>query len=150
MHIPVPATGEIVTLTELSDPIYQQHLLGDGLGIIMTRGEIIAPVSGTVENVDYAKCQVKLVSRNGLRLLIQIGIPGEIEHAERVDFNVKAKQSCRKGQRLALCDTLWIKQQGKIPLCILTLVNTSKLKAIETTSKKQVRMGEDTLLTLFI
>lgn len=150
MLIPVPATGEISKLEQLDDPVYQHHLLGEGVAVNMTQGQIFAPVTGAVECVDFARGQMRLLSKNGLRLILQIGLPGAIAHAERIEFNVKSGQKITQHQLLAVCDTLWVKQQGKVPWCILTLFNTAKLKAIEITNKKTVRTGEDNLLTLYV
>ena len=41
-----PATGEYLPLSEVSDPVFSQGVMGDGYAVNPTAGTIVAPVAG--------------------------------------------------------------------------------------------------------
>ena len=43
-----PATGEYLPLSEVSDPVFSQGVMGDGYAVNPTAGTIVAPVAGTM------------------------------------------------------------------------------------------------------
>ena len=46
-----PMTGTAVAITEVPDPIFIEKILGDGIAIVPTEGEVVSPVDGTVSKV---------------------------------------------------------------------------------------------------
>ncbi|GGF70768.1 PTS glucose transporter subunit IIA [Alteromonas lipolytica] len=149
-NLVAPATGDILLLDKLDDPIVQAGLLGSGVGIVMTTGEIVAPTNCIVEQIDISKSQVRLVNPKGLKLLLQIGETGAVKYGERIQWQVKSGQRCKQGTSLVKTDPLWIKQQGALPVCILTIVNGAKLGAIVLTTDNKVRAADDSFLTLYV
>ncbi|MDC8831489.1 PTS glucose transporter subunit IIA [Alteromonas gilva] len=149
MRLIAPATGDITPLHTLTHPLCCNGLLGDGVAIIMNRGDVLAPLDCVVEKVDVAKAQLRLVSTKGLKILLQLGEPGAIVLGERLRFNVKVGQRCQAGTIVAHCDPLWIKLNGGVPACIITLLNTGKLSALQIIPGSSVRAGEAGFLTLF-
>ena len=149
MQLKAPATGEVLRLDELTHPLLQAGLLGSGAAVSMTTGEICAPVSGVVHSISVARAQLVLVHPKGLKLQLQIGQPGEIGYGERLRWLVKKGQRCEAGLPLIQSDPLWIKQQGALPVCVLTLLNAARLKALVLTSDPKVRLNDDGFLTLY-
>ena len=43
-----PVTGEYLPLSEVSDPVFSQGVMGDGYAVNPTAGTIVAPVAGTI------------------------------------------------------------------------------------------------------
>ena len=43
-----PAAGEYLPLSEVSDPVFSQGVMGDGYAVNPTAGTIVAPVAGTI------------------------------------------------------------------------------------------------------
>ncbi|EAG3032098.1 PTS trehalose transporter subunit IIBC, partial [Listeria monocytogenes] len=43
-----PADGNVVAITEVSDPVFSQKMMGDGFAVQPTNGTIYAPVAGTI------------------------------------------------------------------------------------------------------
>ncbi len=150
MQLVAPATGVLVNFKEIAHPLCHSGLLGDGVAISMTRGEIVAPVDCRVEKVDVAKAQLKLVSEKGLKILLQLGEPGVIQLGERLQINIRSGERCAAGTMIAQCDPLWIKLSGHAPLCIITLLNTTKLSALQVMPGSSVRAGDEGFIKLFV
>lgn len=150
MQLLAPATGDVLRLEDLSHPLLKSGMLGTGAAVVMTTGEVIAPVSGEISNINVAKAQMQIVHPKGLKVLIQIGQPGDILYGERLRWLVKKGQKCKAGTPLLQSDPLWIKQQGGSPLCIVTLLNGASLSAIVLTTDPKVRLRDSRFLTLFV
>ena len=80
---------------------------------------------------------------------MQIGLPGEIAFAERIQWEVSKGQRCQAGSVLLLSDPLWIKQQGGTPSCTVSVLNGSKLRAIVITSDSKVRIKDNGFISLY-
>lgn len=149
MQIMAPATGKVTPLSQVNFPTFQAGLLGDGIAITLTTGQIFAPVTGRLDSIDMSKGQVCWVSKNGLKLLMQIGEPYKINHSERITYHVKPQHQVKSGECIVTCDPLWMKQQGIEPLLIMTLLNTAKLHCIELVHSDTLRAPEDVLFRLY-
>ncbi len=149
MRLNAPATGEVLRLDELPHPLLQAGLLGTGAAINMTTGEVSAPLAAEVHSINIAKAQLILVHAKGLKLQLQIGLPGEICYGERLRWLVKKGQRCEAGTPLLQSDPLWIKQQDALPVCVLTLLNAGRLGAIVLTSDPKIRINDEDFLALY-
>ncbi|MBT0725972.1 PTS beta-glucoside transporter subunit IIABC [Rosenbergiella australiborealis] len=69
-----PLVGQIVQVEEIPDPTFSGGLLGKGIGILPSKGEVRAPFSGTVESLFLTKHALGLRSDQGVELLIHVGI----------------------------------------------------------------------------
>ncbi|MFV8115095.1 PTS system trehalose-specific EIIBC component [Streptococcus pluranimalium] len=69
-----PLTGDIKPLSEAKDPVFAQGVMGEGVLIEPSAGELVAPVSGTVSVLFPSKHAVGLVSEDGVELLMHIGM----------------------------------------------------------------------------
>ena len=69
-----PVTGEVKSITETPDDAFAGKMMGDGVVIIPSNGEVIAPVDAEVCFVFPSKHAVGLKTNEGIELLIHIGI----------------------------------------------------------------------------
>ena len=46
-----PVSGEIIDITEVSDPTFAEKILGDGIAIRPSEGKFYAPCDGTLESL---------------------------------------------------------------------------------------------------
>lgn len=70
-----PVTGRVVTLESTSDPAFSSRAMGDGVAIVPTSGEIVAPVSGTVGAIFPTAHALAIAADDGsTQVMIHIGI----------------------------------------------------------------------------
>ncbi|WP_241650423.1 PTS sugar transporter subunit IIA, partial [Rosenbergiella collisarenosi] len=69
-----PMTGQVIALADIPDPTFAGGLLGQGIAILPTEGEVRAPFSGTVESIFITKHALGLRSEQGVEVLIHVGI----------------------------------------------------------------------------
>ena len=61
-----PATGSLVALEEVPDPVFAEKMMGDGLAVNPTEGVIVAPIDAEVLQVFPTKHAVGLKTSNNI------------------------------------------------------------------------------------
>lgn len=69
-----PLTGQVKELSQATDPIFASGVMGQGLVIEPSQGELTSPVNGTVTVLFPTKHAIGIVSDEGVELLIHIGM----------------------------------------------------------------------------
>lgn len=69
-----PVNGKLISIEEVSDPVFSQKMMGDGYAVIPSDGTIYSPVSGKVVSVFPTKHAVGLVLDNGVEVLLHMGL----------------------------------------------------------------------------
>ncbi|MDU0355487.1 PTS glucose transporter subunit IIA [Paraglaciecola aquimarina] len=144
-----PLSGRAVSLSEVPNALFQQRLFGEGIAIIPSGFQVIAPFSGTVAACTELANQLRLKAQNGLQLQIQLGIDSHIMMGEGFKRKVKAGDTFKQGDVLAEFSLVKMKQQLPSILCPVTVINSEKVKAIRA-HYYAVRASEDDILTVYI
>lgn len=69
-----PGKGHIIPLSEVPDKVFSEKMMGDGIGFVPEKGEIVAPFDGTVKTIFPTKHAIGLESDTGIEVLIHNGI----------------------------------------------------------------------------
>jgi PTS system beta-glucosides-specific IIC component len=72
--VAAPVSGRTIPLEQLPDKVFAQKIMGDGIAIVPTDGELVSPVDGTVVALFGTNHAVGLRTDDGLELLLHIGI----------------------------------------------------------------------------
>ncbi|EMF0553663.1 PTS transporter subunit EIIC [Enterococcus faecium] len=68
------ATGEVIALTDVNDPVFSQKMMGDGFAVIPATGEVTAPLSGKIVSVFPTKHAIGMQTAEGAEVLIHMGL----------------------------------------------------------------------------
>lgn len=146
VEIASPATGEIVPIEDVPDEEFASKRTGDGVGLILTDGKIIAPFDGEITCVYNANhCLVIKSVESGLELLIHIGIDTIKLKGEGFKRYVELNDRVKKGDLLLEADLEHIKASGK---SIITPTIITNRRYVETIDKASgiVEKGQDTIM----
>ena len=69
-----PVEGEVVPVTQVSDPTFGEEILGKGVAIKPERGRVVAPVSGEISLMFDTGHAVSIVSDDGAEVLVHVGL----------------------------------------------------------------------------
>ncbi len=69
-----PMAGTAIPLADVEDPVFSQGMMGLGVGIIPSEGKLFAPTDGTVAAVFPTGHAVGMETKDGMELLLHIGI----------------------------------------------------------------------------
>jgi len=99
-----PLSGWCATLEDSPDPVFSGRILGEGVSIDPTVGEIHAPFEGEVLTVPDSRHAMNLRASNGAEFLIHVGIDSVKMAGEGFVSHVKAGDRIEAGQLLLSFD----------------------------------------------
>lgn len=107
-----PIEGEAVELSTVNDPTFAAEILGKGMAIVPAKGEVVAPFDGVVETVFDTKHAIGLKSKDGVEVLIHIGINTVELNGAHFTAHVADGEEVKAGQLLITFDKDKIKESG--------------------------------------
>ncbi|HDD0210430.1 TPA: PTS transporter subunit IIABC [Staphylococcus aureus] len=124
-----PLTGEVTPLSEVPDQVFSEKMMGDGIAIKPSQGEVRAPFNGKVQMIFPTKHAIGLVSDSGLELLIHIGLDTVKLNGEGFTLHVEEGQEVNQGDLLINFDLDYIRNHAKsdITPIIVTQGNITNL-----------------------
>lgn len=135
-----PLEGTIVPLDDVPDQVFSDRLMGDGIAIKPSIGEVHAPFNGKVQMVFPTKHAIGLVSDSGLELLIHIGLDTVKLNGEGFTIHVDPGQDIRQDDILVSFDLETIRQQAKSDVTPI-IVTQGNIKQFD------ISTGEDGRIT---
>ena len=124
--IKLPVSGKVVDLKECSDSTFAEGLVGNGVLILPSEGNVYAPFDGTVEVVMDSHHALALKSDHGVETLIHVGIDTVELEGKPFTVLVKQGQKVKEGQLLMKFDMKMIQEAGKSTEVPFILTNVEK------------------------
>ncbi len=137
-----PLTGEVRSLSEVSDPTFAQEIMGKGTAIFPTVGEVVSPVDGEVVTLFATKHAIGLKSKNGSEVLIHVGIDTVKLNGEHFTAHIASGDKVQKGQKLVSFDIEAIQAAGYDVITPIIITNTAEYEDITALAEGTVNSGE--------
>ncbi len=122
--IVAPATGWVGPLTEAPDPVFADLIMGDGLLLDPTEGELRAPCAGEVIGVARTRHSVTMRAHNGAEILLHVGIETVALDGEGFTVHVHEGQSVDAGEPLLSFDLNILAAQAKSLVTPIVIANS--------------------------
>ena len=124
------ATGEVIPMAQVNDPVFSQKMMGDGFAVKPLEGEVVAPISGKVLSVFPSKHAIGLQTEEGIEVLVHMGIDTVEMATPAFESFVKEGQSLKAGTKLAKMNLDVIEQAGKETTIIVAFTNSDKVEQV--------------------
>ncbi|AMX84998.1 PTS glucose transporter subunit IIA [Geobacillus subterraneus] len=144
--IVAPLSGTIVPLEDVPDPVFAQKMMGDGIAIDPTDGDVVAPVDGEIIQLFPTKHAIGLRSEAGVELLIHVGIDTVSMNGEGFTAYVKAGDRVKRGERLLSVDLSLVRDKAKSAVTPIIITNGDALAYLEKKAEASATKGETILL----
>lgn len=112
ISIQSPLVGHAKDLSQVQDPVFAQGVMGQGIVIEPTDGELIAPINGVVSAIFPTKHAIGLISDEGVELLMHIGMDTVNLNGQGFTAHVKQGDRVSVGDALISFDIEAIKAAG--------------------------------------
>ncbi|PZG40257.1 PTS beta-glucoside transporter subunit IIABC [Listeria ivanovii] len=127
-----PLQGELMALNDVKDEVFSGGIMGAGVAILPTNGEIRAPFDGTVLSVFKTKHAIGLISKQGVELLIHVGLDTVNLNGHFFDIKVSESEEVKKGDLLGTFDLDEIKKAGYDTTTPVIVTNSAALADVIT------------------
>ena len=142
-----PMTGKVKDLSEVEDEVFSSGMLGNGIAIEPTNGQVNSPVDGIVTTVFPTKHAIGVTRDDGVDILIHIGMDTVELNGEGLESFVKQNERVKKGDLLIRVNLDKIKAAGLSMITPIVVTNSNSYKAISIDAKNTVDKGQ-VLLTI--
>ena len=142
-----PLAGQVKPLNQATDPVFSSGVMGQGVVIEPSQGELVSPVNGTVTVLFPTKHAIGIVSEEGVELLMHIGMDTVSLDGKGFEAHVAQGDKVVVGQQLISFDTNVIKEAGLITETPVIITNQDDFQAdVEGDLPRDIKRG-DILLT---
>lgn len=124
------ANGQVVPITDVSDKVFSQKMMGDGFAVLPTTGEIFAPVAGTILNIFPTKHAMGIQTTSGVEVLLHMGIDTVSLKGEPFELYVEDGQQVARGQLIAKVDLEMIQAAGRHTDMIVVFTNPDNIASL--------------------
>ncbi|MGX4686925.1 beta-glucoside-specific PTS transporter subunit IIABC [Vagococcus sp. JNUCC 83] len=144
-----PAEGALVELSKVNDQVFSTGVMGKGIAIDPTVGEVISPVSGEVMVLPDSKHAIGIKADTGEEILIHIGIDTVSLNGKYFGSHVKTGDKIEVGDKLVTFDIDKIKESGFETVTMVIVTNTNDYAdVIDTKTDGNIKFGDELLLIL--
>lgn len=147
LHILSPMDGEVFSITEVDDPTFSDKLLGDGIAIRPRGSRVVAPFEGTVSQMFDTGHAVTLTSKDGIELLIHVGLDTVSLKGQHYTVHVADGDTVRPGDLLMEFDREAISAAGYDTITPVVICNSGDFGPIQVDGSGSISEQEP-LLTL--
>jgi len=137
-----PMQGWVAPLDETPDPVFAEHMLGDGLAIDPTGSSLHAPCAGVVLSIHAARHAVSLRAENGAEILMHIGIDTVALNGEGLTAHVRDGQAVAAGELLISFDIDLLARRAKSLMTPILLTNGEAFAIVRRDQDRELQVGD--------
>ena len=141
-----PVIGQMISLSDVEDDIFSSKVMGEGIAIIPSKGELYAPVDGEISLLFETNHALGMKTANGVEVLFHIGIDTVQLEGKFFKPLVKVGDQVKAGDLLIQFELEKIKEAGYDPVTLAVITNTDQYD-IKVTQLKEVNR-QDTLMVV--
>lgn len=138
-----PLAGQVKPLSQATDPVFSSGVMGQGVVIEPSQGELVSPVNGTVTVLFPTKHAVGIVSEEGVEMLMHIGMDTVSLDGKGFEAHVEQGDKVIVGQQLISFDMDVIKEAGLVTETPVIITNQDDFQAdVEGDLPRDIKRGE--------
>lgn len=138
-----PLAGQVKPLSQATDPVFSSGVMGQGVVIEPSHGELVSPVNGTVTVLFPTKHAVGIVSEEGVELLMHIGMDTVSLDGKGFEAHVTQGDKVVVGQQLISFDMDVIKEAGLVAETPVIVTNQDDFQAdVEGDLPRDIKRGD--------
>jgi len=141
-----PATGKVIDLSEVPDPVFAQKMVGDGVAIDVAGDTIVAPADGTLTLVFKTKHAFALTLNNGIELLVHIGLDTVSLDGEGFEQLAQEGTFVKAGTPIIKINRDFILEKGFSLITPILVTNPDIVSELSTYINRDVTAGEDEIV----
>lgn len=126
-----PLAGEVKELSQATDPVFAQGLMGRGVVIVPSQGDLVSPVNGRVTVFFPTKHAIGILSDEGVEILMHIGMDTVNLEGKGFEGYVSQGDKVKVGDKLISFDIDMIKKAGYVTETPVIITNSDSYQVEE-------------------
>ncbi|WP_226680993.1 PTS sugar transporter subunit IIA [Sutcliffiella horikoshii] len=143
-----PLSGRVTELSEVPDPTFSQKMMGDGLAIVPSEGEVVSPVDGEIVQFFHTKHAIGIRSLSGAEILIHVGLETVSMNGEGFEGHVKEGDKVKAGDKLITFNIDLIKEKAADIITPIVITNGENVESLDKLSMVDAVKGQTELFQL--
>jgi PTS system beta-glucosides-specific IIC component len=140
-----PLTGQAIPLSKVPDEVFASGALGEGIAILPSVGKVVAPCDGTISVTMDTKHAIGLTTKDGMEILIHVGINTVELGGKFYDYKVSDGDSVKRGDVLIEFDMDGIKKAGYPLYTPVLITNSDEYESVASLAGSSLKAGDDLL-----
>ena len=136
-----PCDGTVKPLSEVNDDVFSQEIMGKGIAIEPSTGNLYAPCDGTITVCFPTGHAIGLKSKNGTEILMHVGIDTVNLQGKYFSPQIKVNDEVKKGQLLLTFDLDKIKEAGYDTTTPVIITNSKDFNSIQIENQSTTQHG---------
>lgn len=145
-----PMQGTMLSLQDVPDAIFAGKLVGEGVAFMPDRGEVVAPVSGTIIHVHASKHAFGIRTPEGLEVLLHVGIDTMHLQGKGFDCKVEEGDTVEQGQLLLRFNLKKVGANAKSLATPMVITNPELVKSWSYAPFKPVKLGQAAVMSVVL
>ena len=137
-----PATGELVSISKVSDPTVAQEIMGRGMAVIPKEETIVSPINGTVQMVFDTKHAIGFLSEEGAEVLVHVGLDTVNLNGQYFEALVKDGDSVQVGTPVLKVDLKGIQKAGYEIVTPVIVTNSADYADVIVGEERKIQKAE--------
>ena len=138
----MPLEGEVLALTSVPDQTFAEKILGDGYAIRPANGVVRSPAHAKVVQLFHTNHAIGLETKDGLELLIHIGIDTVSMKGEGFQSFVKVGDIVEAGDKLIEFDLELVRLKAKSDITPVIITNMDKVKSFHVKTEQNLKFND--------
>lgn len=139
-------TGKSIDLSQVDDEMFAGRVLGDGIAVWPEEDMFVAPCTGTVTTVTDTKHAIGLENKDGVQVLIHIGLDTVKLNGEGFETYVEPGQQVKAGDPLVKVDREMLRKEEIPDVSMLVFVEPNGHKFSKFYTEQAVEAGTSPLV----
>jgi PTS system D-glucosamine-specific IIC component len=145
-----PVQGRMIPLEEVGDPIFAGKLVGRGVAFLPEKGELVAPVKGTVIHLHPSRHAIGLRTEDGLEVLLHVGIDTSLLKGDGFTALVAEGDEVSPGQPLLRFHLPTLRKKAKSLATPMVITNPDIVKSWRFAPFKPVKKGQAAVMSVVV
>ncbi|KWW21801.1 PTS glucose transporter subunit IIA [Peribacillus simplex] len=145
-----PINGQVIKMEDVPDPVFSGKLMGDGIAILPEEGLVVAPIDAEVVQVFHTKHAIGLKTKNGIELLMHIGLETVNLKGEGFEVHVAEGQRVKAGDKLVTFDIEFLKSNAPSIITPIVITNGELVEKVEKTASTEAIMNETEIMKVYL
>ncbi|WP_100065490.1 PTS sugar transporter subunit IIA [Miniphocaeibacter massiliensis] len=125
-------SGKVINISEISDVMFAEKILGDGVALIPKSNDIYSPVSGKIDVIANTLHAYGIKTNDGLDVLVHVGLETIELKGKGFKPKVKVGDRVKVGDLLLTVDIDLLKDEGYEIITPVIITNMDDIEEIKT------------------